>query len=156
MSHSNSRTWKHPRVLQQEARTKLNQQRGRFCSRSPFFTWNFDTAKHQNECDQLKRNDATRRANNIGDAANLHIGEVRAEIDFRAGRGDHRPNPARVSSTDDTTMVEVLTVDRRYQSLSRVENSPTPAAPCSRTTPSGRPSRPKQRSHRRRGLCSKR
>jgi len=102
MSYSNTRTWKHPRVVEIEARTKLNQRRGRFCPKSPFFTWNFNFAEHLHESSQLLKNNAMRKTNDLSNAAIFHIDQVRADIDFRAGRGDDRPAPRRVSSVGDT------------------------------------------------------
>ena len=99
MAHAQSRTWKHPSVVQNEARNKLNRQRGRFCPRSDFFTLNFDRAKHDEECGQLLYNFNIRESDFKTYAKNFHNDEVEADKIFRAGRGDHRPTPAEVRPT---------------------------------------------------------
>ncbi|GAB7337058.1 hypothetical protein MBLNU457_g2466t1 [Dothideomycetes sp. NU457] len=95
MAYGKSLTWKHPRVIQYEARSKLNRQRGRFCPRSDSFTLNFDIAKHREEYAQLLHDYRIRKTNITEDEFNVHWNEVKEDKEFRAGREDYRPRPKR-------------------------------------------------------------
>lgn len=118
MMYAQPLTWKHPRFVQNR---RLNRQRGRYCPRSDFFTFDFDVAKHQKEYDQLRSEHKARKEDAEKYAEVIHNAEVRADNEFRAGRGNHRLPPARVRSTARSVEVPVTEIRQGFPSVVKVK-----------------------------------